>query len=214
MDPCPGSARLGAHAGDRSATVAPRFVGAVRQTPAMTDYSTYIAPVATVLAAGVGAYLSGRLGQRNAESDARRTRRQELADSAIAACHALRGALHKSDPRWTGREWERVLGDTYDSLNAAAPVLPRRLLHLRRSIRAACGEALGGVAVFELIEVREHMEPTDFDSQWTEYARDYVDLAMQALQHWREATERDAEKVGAPTYDEWLRNTGRYRPSP
>jgi hypothetical protein len=103
------------------------------------------------------------------------------------------------------------LGDTYDSLNAAAPVLPRCLLHLQRSIRAACGEALGGVAVFELIEVGEHMEPTD--AQWTEYARDYVSLAMQALQHWREARQRDAEKVAVPAFGEWLRATGRYGPS-
>jgi hypothetical protein len=70
------------------------------------------------------------------------------------------------------------------------------------------------VAVFELVEVRERMEPTDFDARWTEYARDYVALAIQSLQHWREAKERDAEKMSAPTYDEWLRSTGRYRPFP
>lgn len=99
----------------------------------MTDYETYAAAVATVVASGAGAYLSGRLGHRNAETDARRSRRRELAESAIVACVALRGALHESDPRWTGREWEHVLGEAYDSLSAAAPLLPPGLQHLRRS---------------------------------------------------------------------------------
>lgn len=176
----------------------------------MFDYWTLIAPATTVLAAAVGAYLSGRLGQRNAEADARRARRHELADAAIDSCRALRAALHTSDPSWTGRDWERVLGDTYDALDAAKPLLPRKMLHLRRSIRDACGEALGAVAVFELVEIREQMEPTDFDSRWTEYARDYVNEALEALQRWRESKERDAPTVGVTTYDEWLRLTGRY----
>ena len=80
-------------------------------------------------------------------------------------------------------------------------------------MRAACGEALGGVAVFELIEVRQHPEPTDFDARWTGYARDYVDLAIRALQRWREAAEHGAAKVSAPTFDEWLASSGRYQPS-
>jgi hypothetical protein len=35
-------------------------------------------------------------------------------------------------------------------------------------------------------------------------------VAIEALQRWREARERDATNVGAPRYDDWLRNTGRY----
>lgn len=110
----------------------------------MVDLPMVIAAGATVVAAGLGAYVSGRLGQRNAETEARRNRRHALADAAIDAAQSLRGALHVSDPTWTGREWQSVLGDVYDALNAAAPVLPRKMQHLRRSIRAACGEALGG----------------------------------------------------------------------
>lgn len=173
----------------------------------------FIAASATVIAAGVGAYVSGRFGQRNAETEARRDRRHALADAAIEAARSLRGALHMSDPNWTGREWERVLGDVYDALSAAAPVLPRKMQHLRRSIRAACGEALGGVAVFELMEIREEMEPAQFDSVWTENARDYVDVAIKALRYWREAKERDASSAAAPTSDEWLRAEGRYAPA-
>lgn len=176
----------------------------------MFDFSTLIAPAATVVAAGLGAYFSGRVGQQNAEADARRTRRHELADNAITSALALRTALHESDPEWTGRDWERVLGSTFDALDAAKPILPQQMLHLRRSIRDACGEALGAVAVFELVDIREQLEPTDFDPRWTEYARDYVGVAIAVLQRWREAKERDAVNVGAPTYDNWLRTTGRY----
>lgn len=176
----------------------------------MFDYSILIAPAATVVAAGLGAYFSGRLGQQSAEAESRRTRRHELADAAIASGLALRTALHESDPRWTGRDWERVLGNAYDALDAAKPLLPRTMLHVRRSIRDACGEALGAVAVFELVEIGERVEPTKFDPRWTEYARDYVGVAIGALQRWREAKERDAANVGAPTYSEWLRTTGRH----
>ncbi|MGL4557967.1 MAG: hypothetical protein ACRCV5_10715, partial [Afipia sp.] len=126
---------------------------------------------------------------------------------------SLRGALHVSDPAWTGREWQSVLGDVHDALNAAAPVLPRKMQHLRRSIRAACGEALGGVAVPELVQIREEMEPTEFDLVWTENARDYADVALKALRYWREARERDASSAWAPTFDEWLRAEGRYAPA-
>lgn len=178
----------------------------------MFDFSTLIAPAATVVAAGVGAYFSGRTGQQNAEVDAR-TRRHELADATIASALALRTALHESDPERTGRDWDRVLGNTYDALDAAKPILPRQMLHLRRSVRDACGEALGVVAVFELVDIREQLEPTEFDPRWTEYARDYVGVAIEALQRWREVRERDAMNVGAPRYDDWLRNTGRYHRS-
>lgn len=187
-----------------------RYVGVVGQNRDMFDYSTLIAPTATVVAAGLGAYFSGRLGQQNAEADLRRTRRHELADAAIGSALSLRAALHESDSKWTGRDWERVLGKTYDALDAAKPILPRQMLHVRRSIRDACGEALGAVAVFELADVRVQVRSTEFDPRWTEYARDYVGVAIEALQRWREAKERDAVNVAAPTYDNWLRATGRY----
>ncbi|MFD6700188.1 MULTISPECIES: hypothetical protein [unclassified Microbacterium] len=179
----------------------------------MFDYSMLIAPVATVVAAGLGAYFSGRVGQHNAETGWRQTRRHELADAAIASALALRTALHESDPEWTAREWERVLGNTYDALDAAKPILPRQMLHLRRSIRDACGEAWGAVAVFDLGDIDEQLELTEFDPRWTAYARDYTGVAIEALQRWREAKERDAVNVGAPTYDDWLRATGRYHRS-
>ena len=187
-----------------------QYVGVVRQNPDMFDYSTLIAPAATVVAAGLGAYFSGRVGQKNAEAESRRTRRHELADAAVGSALALRTALHESDPEWTGRDWERVLGNMYDTLDAAKPILPRQMLHVRRSIRDACGEALGAVAVFDLVDIREQVEPTRFDPLWTEYARDYLGVTIEALQRWREAKEREAVNVAAPTYDEWLRATGRY----
>lgn len=87
------------------------------------------------------------------------------------------------------------------------------MLHLRRSIRAACGEALGAAAVSELIEIGEHLEPADLDSRWTDYARDYVDEAIEAMRHWRESRERDAANVSVASYDDWLRFTGRYERS-
>lgn len=106
-----------------------------------------------------------------------------------------------------------VLGEAYEALSAAAPVLPRKMLHLRRSIRAACGEALGGVAIFELIEIHERQEPAEFNVEWTENARDYIDVAIRALRHGREAKDRDAANVWAPTFDEWLRAEGRHVPA-
>ena len=108
----------------------------------MADLSTLAASGATVVAAGLGAYVSGRYGHQTAERVARRERRQALADAAISANVALRRAFQESNPDWTGRDWEVLLDEAYGSLQAAGPVLPRGLRHLRRSVRAACGEAL------------------------------------------------------------------------
>ncbi len=176
----------------------------------MTDWATLVPAVATILAAGIGAYLSGRYGQRSTEAEFRRSRRHVLADTSIEAARVLRAALHNSEPGWTGRDWERVLGDVYDALNAAAPVLPDRMRHLRRSIRDACGEALGGVARFGRAQIHEHPEPAAFDPVWSENARDYLDVAIGSIRRWKESKERDASTVRAPTYDEWLRSQGRY----
>ncbi|GAA2896526.1 hypothetical protein [Microbacterium esteraromaticum] len=175
----------------------------------MVDMPVLVTAIATVIAAASGAYVSGRIGHRYAEAEARRARRHALADAAIIAAQSLRGALHTSDPRWTGREWHNVLNAMYDSLNAATPVLPPRMLHLRRSIQEACGEALGGVAVPVLVRIREEMEPAEFDPIWSENARDYLDVAIKALRRWREARDRNAYGTWAPTFDEWLRAEGR-----
>jgi len=176
----------------------------------MADLSTLAASGATVFAAGLGAYISGRYGHRNAERAGRRERRQVLADAAISANVTLRRAFQDSNPVWTGRDWEVLLDESYGVLQAAGPVLPKGLRHLRRSVRAACGEALGGVAAYELVSVRERMELADFDPVWSQNARDYLDVVVASLRRWREAGERDAQSATAPDFDEWLRVEGRY----
>lgn len=157
--------------------------------------------------------MSGRFGQRNAETKERRIRRQELADTTINASQALRNVLHAGNPAGTVSNWKAVLGHTYDALNAASPLLPRGLLHLHRSIQAACGEALGKVSRFDSIGIRDETGPIDFDALWAEHARDYVDLVTARLRQWRESKERAARTITAPTYDDWLRATGRYAPA-
>lgn len=182
----------------------------LRQTQVMVDLSTLAASGATVIAAGLGAYISGRYGHQTAERGARRERRQALADAAIAANVALRRAFQESNPDWTGRDWEILLDESYGALQSAGPVLPGGLRHLRRSVRAACGEALGGVAAFELVSVRERMELADFDPVWSQNARDYLDVVVASLRRWREASERNAQSTAAPNFDEWLRLESRY----
>ena len=176
----------------------------------MTDLSTLAASGATIIAAGLGAYVSGRYGHQTAERVARRERRQALADAAISANVALRRAFQESNPDWTGRDWEVLLDEAYGTLQASGPLLPKGLRHLRRSVRAACGEALGGVAAYELVSVRESMELADFDPVWSQNARDYLDVVLASLRRWREASERDAQSTAAPDFDGWLHAEGRY----
>lgn len=176
----------------------------------VSDFTDLVAAGATIAAAGVGAYFSGKLGHRNAEARSRGLRRIELADAAITAALKLRGALHISDPGWTVRSWSILVEDVRDALSAAAPVLPPGMRHLRRSIGAACGEALGLAGLPELADVRETYELADFDVEWSTNARDYLDVTVRALRLWREATETTSMKVTAPTFDDWLRSTGRF----
>jgi len=176
----------------------------------MTDLAIWLPAAAAVFAGSAGAYISGRLGRRNGEAVERRARRRALADAAIESIESLRSAFHESDPTWTGQRWERAVGDAYHALDAAAPMLPAGLRHLRRSLQDACGEALGGVAIHHLVPRRGAVEPPLISTRWSQNARDYHDVIAASLRQWREAPERHSLTISAPTYDEWLRGEGRY----
>ncbi|MEV7632901.1 hypothetical protein AB0N64_10870 [Microbacterium sp. NPDC089318] len=70
--------------------------------------------------------------------------------------------------------------------------------------------ALGMVARPSLIGVREEPELAEFDLLWSTLPRDYIAVAIDALRRWRDVPERHVAKISTPTFDEWLRSTGRH----
>jgi hypothetical protein len=51
----------------------------------------------------------------------------------------------------------------------------------------------------------------DYSGPWGEHAADYIDLCPHRVRAWEnEWSERSAQRVRIPNFDDWLRATGRY----
>ncbi|MBC7596038.1 MAG: hypothetical protein H7288_19275 [Kineosporiaceae bacterium] len=100
----------------------------------------------------------------------------------------------------------------YEALDDARYLLPHGLKHLKRSIRASIGEAIGGVAVADLDPRMLTYELTPYDYRWTTYASEYLDAVLDRLREWRDAPRSRASAVSMRDYDGSLAFTERYRP--
>ncbi len=49
------------------------------------------------------------------------------------------------------------------------------------------------------------------DERWNRYAWEYLDVVINRLRQWRDASPQLASRVSLPSFDDWLNLTGRYR---
>ena len=98
----------------------------------------------------------------------------------------------------------------FDAVDDARDRLPSGWRHLKRSLRAALGEAVGVVAFVDLRSSSDEDELATYNHRWNEYALEYTDLVLDSTRRWRDARAKTAPKMTLASFDEWLAKTGRY----
>ena len=152
--------------------------------------------------------LLGALAQ--AARDHRQRRRRAAAD-VFRRLRRLRKLLLHAETERDRTTWIRAITKTFDTIDQHQELLPPATRHLKRSLRAALGEAVGAVAAADLDTVTAPLAA--FDRQWAVYGGDYIEYLLTRLAPWHSAySNRRAEKAAALTYDEWLQHTDRYHP--
>lgn len=166
----------------------------------------------TIIGSSVGAFATARFGYRQAAFAELDKRRYEIAESMIAPLVELRRLLRNAENSRSIREWAVAIEAGYEVLDDARHSLPSSLGHLKRSVRAAIGEAMGGVAISDLDPRMADYELAPYDAQWTTYAEEYVDGAINTIRSWRDASRDKASKITMSNFDDWLSETDRYQP--
>jgi hypothetical protein len=169
--------------------------------------------VSSTFAASVGAFFSARFGSVQRERAEAAEQRRETANVLIDRLTELKGLFRSAEHSREVRVWRLSIEATYDAFDDARHRLPVRLRHLKRSIRYAIGEA---TALSFVDHWRSGDDESDdmapYNYRWTTYAIEYVDMAVNSLRRWRDCDQRVADKVRAPDFDDWLRETGRHVP--
>ena len=165
----------------------------------------------TTAGASVGAFISGRFGLVLADRSEITRRRREAADEVIETLSNLRRLMRNAENSTDFDQWASVVSSAYDAVDDARHRLPRGWRHLKRSLRAAIGEAVGGVAMVDLRAPSQQLLGT-FNHRWVEYALEYIDLTLDSTRRWRDAKPSMASKINLLSYDDWLAKTERYIP--
>lgn len=175
------------------------------------DYSLVLDVLVPLLAVSLGAYFSARLGVVHAERAEASRFRRESAEELIAALSTLRDHLRDVQHNRDVGSWVAAVNVAYDAIEDARYRMPPSFRHLKRSIRFALGEAVGGVVSWaDMPSSREGEGLADYNHRWNEYAIEYIDMALDSIREWRDASVKTAPKVRLPAFDPWLAKTGRY----
>jgi hypothetical protein len=106
-------------------------------------------------------------------------------------------------------EWVAGVKDVLVAIDESAFVVPRHWAHLKRSARAAIGEATCLAFADRYRCGAEHqfrIEPT-----WLGFAEEYFAYVIQCVGTWREHYSNDrANEMRVLDFDTWLRATRRY----
>jgi hypothetical protein len=174
------------------------------------DLSWIVGMVTTALAAGVGAYVSARLGVVHAERAEKNRFRRETAEEIIGALTKLRDLLRDVQNDRSPEQWTMPVITAYDTIDNARYRLPQGFRHLKQGVRFALGEAVGGPSLADLRPSSERDELADYNHRWNEYAIEYIEMAMHSIREWRDASAKSASSVRLPGFDQWLANTNRH----
>ncbi|MGN6761445.1 MAG: hypothetical protein ACTHJI_08990 [Leifsonia sp.] len=177
------------------------------------DYVGTAVTLLSTVAASVGAYLSARFGWKHRTQAEEAERRRTTAESILERLVALRDMLREAEHAREVTAWREAIEGVYDVLDDARHRLPAGFLHVKRSIRAAVGEATGlAFTDFRPRSRDDEEELATYNYEWTNSASDYLDVVVDAVRAWREAGARTAEKSRVRSFDGWLAVTGRYVP--
>ena len=168
--------------------------------------------ITTLVGAFVGAFASSRFGYQQrvfAEED---KRRQDIAERTLPPLLELRRLLRNAEEMRSNRAWAVATEAAYEALDDARHIMPPSLRHLKRSVRASVGEAMGSVAMADLDPRMLEYELAPFDYRWTSYAEEYVNAVIETVRRWRDASRSKAPKVDMRDFDDWLKRSGRDEP--
>lgn len=186
-------------------------VGAEVNTQSMTiDYSLLLGALGPMLAASLGAYFSARLGVAHAERTETIRRRLESAEDLVESLTTLRDLLRDVQHNRDVEQWTGAVNAAYDVIEDARYRTPISFRHLKRSVRFALGEAVGGVSLIDMRVSHGQEELAEYNHRWNEYAIEYVEMALDSIREWRDAPVKAAQKVRLLAFDPWLAKTKRY----
>ncbi|POH64402.1 hypothetical protein C3B61_13220 [Cryobacterium zongtaii] len=174
------------------------------------DLSWLVGIASTALAAGAGAYVSARLGVVHADQAENNRFRRETAEEIVVSLTKLRDLLRDVQNDRNSEQWTVPVITAYDTIDDARHRLPQRFQHLRQSVRFALGEAVGGPSLADLGPSSEPAELADYNHRWNEYAIEYIEMAVDSIREWRDASAKSAPNVRLPGFDLWLAKTSRH----
>jgi hypothetical protein len=111
-----------------------------------TLVTSSLAFLATVVAAFVGTLVSYRLESRRMERRSHTKRRLEAAEALLPPLKDMRRLCRDAKHERSFLEWATSLEAAFDAIDDARHVLPPKVRHLKRGLRAAIGEAMGEVS--------------------------------------------------------------------
>ena len=168
--------------------------------------------ITTLVGAFVGAFASSRFGYQQRAFAEEDKRRHDIAESTLPPLLELRRLLRHAQELRSNKAWAVATEAAYEALDDARHLMPPSLRHLKRSVRASVGEAMGGVAMADLDPRMLEYELAPFDYRWTSYAEEYLDGVIETVRRWRDASRSRAPKVSMRNFDDWLKISGRYEP--
>jgi hypothetical protein len=167
--------------------------------------------VTTTVGAFIGAWFSSRFAYTHQGRAERDKRRQTAGDETLAPLVKLQKLLQNAQFSRSNKEWVATIQASYDALDDARHLMPPALGHLKRSVRSALGEAMGGVAITDLSPALKNHEMEPYEYRWVTYAEEYLSGVIDAIRRWRDASGSNAASVTYSDFDGWLAQTGRYR---
>jgi len=147
--------------------------------------------------------------RRDEQADWRALRRRH-AEAVVPRLDYLRWLLSRAEVERNPGTWAQAVISCIAVLDGAEAVLPWELRRIKHSMRDAVGTAVG----MGLVDLLPTWEPelSPFDRVWSQYAQEYLELAIYRLQTWQNMwSNRRAAKVQLPTFNTWLADTGRHR---
>lgn len=170
-----------------------------------------IAFVTDIIGGTLAPLIDGAIGNAQRRQDDERQRRRAAAAELLDWMVPMVEQLHHLRDRRDTAFWVERIPIAYRSLDAMKIRLPRQWRHLKRSTRACLGEALGNGLVFLDTGDDVLSDSIDYSARWSSYAADYLALCLSRIREWEhEWSERSAQRIAIPDFDDWLRITERH----
>ncbi|MFS0699543.1 hypothetical protein AB6N24_06170 [Cellulomonas sp. 179-A 4D5 NHS] len=152
---------------------------------------------------GIIAWAATTFAYRSKE---RTSRRREAADAIVLRLDELMRLVRKWDRDAGGARWLEVTEAALNAIEAETHRLPMSWRHLRRSVRAAIGEATGTMAFADRLVHDSNTAVPAPCPIWSTNAEEYFCYALARLRSWRDADPITARRVQPlHDFDVWLR---------